>query len=103
MVNWSVLEALMAEVGEEDFGEIAGFFLSEIEDALEDLPRIPAGPALSDALHGLKGSALNLGFDQVAELCAKGEADPTGFAVSPLENAVATSLQACRTKFPQFA
>lgn len=71
MINWSRVNELREEVGQEDFDEVVTLFLSEVEERLEEM--IIAARNSEDDMHFLKGSALNLGFVQLAELCQKGE------------------------------
>lgn len=103
MIDWSRIEELREEVGEEDFEEIAVLFLSEIQDAVQDLPGITDRQARSEAFHGMKGSAMNLGFGDFAALCAKGEADPDLVDTLHLAETLNQSLAAVRAKFPQLA
>ncbi|MBT4567996.1 MAG: hypothetical protein HOC45_08800 [Marinovum sp.] len=73
MINWDRVAELREEVGVDDFAEIIELFLEEV-DAIINLLR--DGQGLSDLeahLHFLKGSALNLGFAQFADLCQTGE------------------------------
>ena len=73
MINWDRVAELREEVGVDDFAEIIELFLEEA-DAIIELLR--DGQGLSDIeahLHFLKGSALNLGFAQFADLCQAGE------------------------------
>ena len=73
MIDWDRIGELRDEVGAEDLVEIADVFLSEMTEALDPvrLGRPPADPA--SWLHFLKGAALNLGFADLARLCADGE------------------------------
>lgn len=100
MIDWSRIEDLRSEVGDEDFAEIATLFLSEIEGAVEDLPAIADAAARSDALHGMKGSALNLGFRDLAALCAKGEKDPGSVEVGTLTELLGQSIETVRERYP---
>ena len=84
-IDWHIADALLEEVGPEDFAEIVGLLLSEIEEAAHGLASFASGQDLSDALHGLKGNVLNLGFQNVAAMCAKGEADPDALDVAALQ------------------
>ena len=73
MINWDRVAELREEVGVDDFAEIIELLLEEV-DAIIELLR--DGQGLSDLeahLHFLKGSALNLGFAQFADLCQAGE------------------------------
>ena len=72
MIDRNRLSELRQEIGEEDFFEVAEMFLDEMADALAALcdTRGPSGP---DIFHGLKGSALNLGFTEFAAACTEAE------------------------------
>jgi HPt (histidine-containing phosphotransfer) domain-containing protein len=74
MIDWDRVRELWADMGPEDFTEVADLFAAEVEAALGALD--PAAPAEDFArqLHALKGSALNLGFAALATRCAEGEA-----------------------------
>lgn len=74
MIDWTRVDELRDEVGTEDFDEVVTLFLSEVEERLGTLD--PAGElrALEEDLHFLKGSALNLGFEELAHFCGEGEA-----------------------------
>ena len=73
MINWKRVEELRDEVGADDFEEIVQLFLEEVEEVIELLR---GGDGLDDLeahMHFLKGSALNIGFSQFADLCQIGE------------------------------
>ncbi len=73
MIDWTRVAQLREEIGAEDFSEVIEIFLEEVESAIAPL-RQPCEPSQLEAvLHFLKGSALNLGFETFAELCADGE------------------------------
>ena len=101
MIDWSRIDELRDEVGEEDFAEIAALFLSEIVEAAGELPAILEPGARSDALHGMKGSAMNLGFVDLAAICAKGEAEPGALDMAVLSTTMERSLEAMRARFPE--
>ncbi len=97
MLNVARIAELKDEVGEEDFLEVVSLFCEEMEDVLTGL----ADTALTDLpekLHFLKGSALNIGLDQVGQLCAGEEtrlkADPTA---TPDIAAIQTAYAAAKT------
>lgn len=71
MLNWSRVEELREEVGEETFVEVVDLFLEEVSDTIDRLGLAPE--TLEEELHSLKGAALNLGFDDFASLCSAGE------------------------------
>jgi HPt (histidine-containing phosphotransfer) domain-containing protein len=79
MIDWSRVEELVAEIGAEDFQEILELFLSEVESAIDLLAG--AGDdanVVEEQMHFLKGAALNLGFENLAQLCLKGEKAAAG-------------------------
>lgn len=69
MVNWKRLNELRAEIGDDDFQEVVQLFLEEVEVGISGL--CPTAPitVLKQQAHFLKGSALNLGFNNLAMLC----------------------------------
>lgn len=73
MINWERAIELRDEIGAEDFDEVVELFLSEVEERLETLCDDKEIQAVEEDLHFLKGSALNLGFDDLATLCHDGE------------------------------
>ena len=100
MIDWKRVEELRDEVGSEDFAEIAVLFLSEIEEAAGDLPAITDSTARSEALHGMKGSAMNLGFQALAEICKAGEANPDAVDLPGLNATLGQSVTALKDRFP---
>jgi HPt (histidine-containing phosphotransfer) domain-containing protein len=73
MIDWDRVSALRAEIGEADFEEIVQMFLLESDGVIARLRAGRPYPTLEAELHFLKGSALNLGFRQLADLCSQGE------------------------------
>lgn len=70
MIDWSRVDELRSEVGEEDFREVAEMFLEEADEVVEALGNGPDESTLESQFHSLKGSALNLGFKTLASTCA---------------------------------
>ena len=73
MIDWSRVNDLREEIGDDSFDEVAVLFLEEADEAVAQLDGSQGAKALESALHFLKGSALNLGFQQLATLCQNGE------------------------------
>lgn len=73
MIDWARVIELRDEIGPDSFDEVALLFLEEADDAVEQLSAAQSATALESALHFLKGSALNLGFRELARLCQVGE------------------------------
>ncbi len=70
MIDWSRIHELRDEIGADDFQEVVDLFMSEVEDSLTDLGAASTDSSrLQEQLHFLKGSALNLGFKEMSQLC----------------------------------
>lgn len=73
LIDWTRCVQLREEVGKEDFAEVVELFLSEVDADIAALDISATPQSLCDQLHGLKGSALNLGFATFADLCQQFE------------------------------
>jgi histidine phosphotransfer protein HptB len=73
MIDWTRIAELRSEIGEDDLQEVVGLFLQETDEVVARLSGEVVVSALESDLHFLKGSALNLGFAALAELCQDGE------------------------------
>ncbi|WP_425051001.1 Hpt domain-containing protein [Psychromarinibacter sp. S121] len=73
MIDWTRVEELKAEIGTDEFLEVADLFLEETDEAIVTLPVPAPDTVVRERLHFLKGSALNLGFEVMADLCSRGE------------------------------
>lgn len=74
MIDWTRLNALRADIGEEDFADVAILFVAEISEHLERLAAAPDTACAAD-FHFLRGSAANLGFTALTDACEAAEAD----------------------------
>lgn len=73
MIDWTRVEELQRDIGNAAFAQVTELFLEEAETVLAGLhPALPAEDMISQ-LHFLKGSALNMGFSRLADLCGLGE------------------------------
>lgn len=70
MIDWNRVAELKADVGAEDFADVIEIFLEEVEGVLASLTGVADPTTLDADLHFLKGSALNIGFHDLAVLCA---------------------------------
>ncbi len=70
MIDWCKIRELMDEIGDSDFPDVARMFLSDTDAAIA---RLGATQNIGDALHYIKGSALTMGFSELATLCQLGE------------------------------
>jgi HPt (histidine-containing phosphotransfer) domain-containing protein len=75
MIDWGQIKQLEEDIGAEDFGDVVILFIEEVDEAVNQLKENPPRDAaqLGPALHFLKGSAYNLGFNIFAEYCSEGE------------------------------
>lgn len=73
MINWTRVQELRDEIGPEGFVEVADMFLEEANQAVAALVSGRFPEEIENYLHFLKGSALNLGFDELAAICREGE------------------------------
>lgn len=73
MIDWSRVNELKREIGEEGFAEVVDLFLEEVEAAMAELSAEIPPQVLEADIHFLKGSAWNLGFAEFGALCHDGE------------------------------
>ncbi len=73
MIDWQRVQELRQEIGAQEFREVVDMFLEESDEVIAGLRKVPGADDLEEKLHFLKGSALNLGFREVAEMCRQGE------------------------------
>lgn len=73
MIDWKRVEQLREEIGTDSFAEVADMFLEEADQTVRRLLAGLPGGAVGEALHFLKGSALNLGLSDLAAICHDGE------------------------------
>ena len=85
MIDWRRIDELKSEIGQEDFEEVVVLFLEEVESAIGALNPASDFESWRDSMHFLKGSAMNLGFEELASLCQKGETDVSHHLPSSLE------------------
>lgn len=78
MIDWMRVAELREEVGEDDFDEVVTLFLEEVADSLAPLRSDPICSDPAPFLHALRGSAANLGFAPVGQICEILEAKCTG-------------------------
>ncbi|MAQ85936.1 Hpt domain-containing protein [Psychromarinibacter halotolerans] len=73
MIDWTRVEELKSEIGADAFIEVADLFLEETDEVVVTLDTPAPDSVVRERLHFLKGSALNLGFQEMADLCSRGE------------------------------
>ncbi|MGS4945245.1 Hpt domain-containing protein [Meridianimarinicoccus sp. RP-17] len=72
-MDWNRLDELRTEVGADALGEVLALFLEETDDMAMRLAGGGDPATLGDDLHFMKGAALNLGFDVLADACRAAE------------------------------
>ena len=69
MIDWERIEDLRQEVGQKDFADVVGLFFEEIDCSLREVFELTEPDEIRDLLHFIRGSALNLGFFELARPC----------------------------------
>lgn len=106
MIDWARVGELVDEIGAEDFEEVVELFLLEVEGAISALAKAEGNPVVTEEqMHFLKGAALNLGFEALAQLCLKGEkaaasGRPDVVSVDEVRQCYRTSRQTFETDLP---
>lgn len=77
MIDWTRASELFDDFGDEGFAELVTVFLEEGREGLDRLEHAATDEEHRAAFHFLKGAALNLGFIEIAEICALGESAAT--------------------------
>ena len=72
-MDWQRLRELRSEVGAEAFEEVLELFLAETDQKVAELQAGADGDDVGADMHFMKGAALNLGFDELAEACQRAE------------------------------
>lgn len=72
-MNWKRIDQLREEVGEESLAEVLLMFLEETDEVVQKLDVTASAQTVESDMHFLKGAAMNIGFDSVAELCQTAE------------------------------
>ena len=73
MIDWSRVNELKGEIGEDGFAEVVELFLDEVETAIARLSPDDPARKLETDMHFLKGSAWNLGFVEFGAVCHDAE------------------------------
>ena len=73
MIDWNRVRELRDEIGTDEFADVVDLFLEEVESEISALRGRDRPDRIEARLHFLKGSALNLGFEDFAALCQTGE------------------------------
>lgn len=98
-IDWSRIDELRDEMGEDDVIEIAALFVDEVSDGVAALDSSDP-QRLAEQLHAVRGAALNLGFSRLAALAGSGEAEPGSADLAELRACCDTSIAALQERLP---
>ena len=99
MISWRRVDELKREIGEEDFNEVVEMFIVEVEEVVERLRTHPDPSRYQEDLHFLKGSALNLGFEEFGSRCREGERAAASAAAELDLQPILSSYEASKSEF----
>ncbi|MDO9639050.1 MAG: Hpt domain-containing protein [Pseudotabrizicola sp.] len=71
MIDWQIANDLKQAIGPEVFEEVVTVFFQETDSTLNRLLGATTADAMKSELHFMKGSALNLGFSDLAQICQR--------------------------------
>jgi len=74
MIDWDRVAELRDEIGSEDLATVIGMFLDEVAEKLLEVQDGTSKASLSENMHFLRSSALNIGFSELAKMCSEVEA-----------------------------
>ena len=101
LIDWHRVAELRNEIGAEHFDEVVALFLTEVQATLDRLPAHPGSlQEVSEQLHFLKGSTLNLGFERLSALCEAGELAITAGLGAPLDPEL---LRRCYARYASYS
>lgn len=73
MIDWDRVTELRDEIGAEDLATVIGMFLDEVAEKLQEVRDGSSKATLSEDMHFLRSSALNIGFFELAKMCSEVE------------------------------
>lgn len=103
MIDWQRLNTLRDDIGEDDFGDVAMLFVTEMTEHLDRLAGAPELARMED-FHFLRGSAANMGLSALVDACGHAEAACLAGLPPDLEGVSAlfdASLSVLRSDLPE--
>ena len=73
MIDWERVRTLHDDLGEEGFAAVVALYFEETDAAFGRLAAAATAREAEQAFHFLRSSALNMGFADLAEICARAE------------------------------
>jgi len=92
MIDWGRVACLREEIGADGFEEVVALFLEEVDELMARFRNAPEVDRMEQDLHFLKGSALNLGFDDLGSLCLRLERQAADGQAAQIDLAQVVSL-----------
>ena len=83
MIDWSRVNELRRDIGEDGFSDVVEMFLEEVETVLARLSPVTTMAVLAEDMHFLKGCAWNLGFREFGAMCHDAERRAAAGAMAP--------------------
>ncbi|MEO0391503.1 MAG: Hpt domain-containing protein, partial [Pseudomonadota bacterium] len=92
MIDWNRVRLLREDVGADEFDDVFALFCEEVRGALDDLGQLSQAHDIEGKLHFIKGATLLLGFTDLSDVCADGEAKAAQGDVDTLDVTVLRTL-----------
>lgn len=97
MIDWQIANDLKQAIGADVFDEVIAVFFAEADDTLTRIMAATTAEDMQNELHFMKGSALNLGFSDMAQLCQRlelrAEAGDTDLPLAQVQTVYAASRE----------
>ncbi|TGD67406.1 Hpt domain-containing protein [Tabrizicola sp. WMC-M-20] len=97
MIDWQIANDLKQAIGADVFDEVIAVFFAEADDTLTRMMAATTAEDMQNELHFMKGSALNLGFSDMAQLCQRlelrAEAGDTDLPLAQVQTVYAASRE----------
>ena len=105
MIDWSQVNQLKDDVGEDTFPEVVALFLDEVEEAIAPLRTgTLAATEMATTMHFLKGCAFSLGFRDFGNACNHAEMLANSGRVDQVETSTLVALfELSRDRFRDLA
>lgn len=71
MIDWQTASDLKQAIGTDVFNEVVTVFFTEADKTLTRMMAATTADGMKSELHFMKGSALNLGFSDLAQICQR--------------------------------
>lgn len=69
MIDWSRIDELKSDFGQDGLADLLPIFQDEIQEAIAKIETQADAPSIMETAHFIKGSAANLGLSDLTTLC----------------------------------